>query len=179
MTFTTNKYKQPKQNLIGGCAGTRHGCCPNSRQAASGPNNQGCRLIGGCAGTRYGCCQNSTLAARGPNDRGCPRIIGGCEGTRYGCCPNSTQSASGTNNQGCPTSIPIPLPGRTTVCSRGTYGCVDGSTVGACDPPIIRTPLCTNTIPITPILPATGDELVIGECNQFGGDLVCTYKNYY
>ena len=30
--------------VIGGCAGTRYGCCPNGETAALGPNNKGCNL---------------------------------------------------------------------------------------------------------------------------------------
>lgn len=48
------------QHLLGGCAGTRWGCCPDGRTARSDPLGMNCgkapKLIGGCAGTRWGCC---------------------------------------------------------------------------------------------------------------------------
>ena len=33
---------------VGGCKGTRYGCCPGSNKAASGPNHEGCRLGKNC-----------------------------------------------------------------------------------------------------------------------------------
>jgi hypothetical protein len=57
--------------------------------------------IGGCAGTRYGCCPNSNVPkinfwgtnCYAPNPPPPPPpnptpMAGGCAGTRYGCCPN-------------------------------------------------------------------------------------------
>ena len=42
-------------------------------------------LIGGCRGTRYGCCLDGVTIARSEEDP-CKHLIGGCKGTRYGCC---------------------------------------------------------------------------------------------
>jgi hypothetical protein len=47
---------------IGGCAGTRYGCCPNNYTPKIDQQGSNCNLNpmpGGCAGTRYGCCPNN------------------------------------------------------------------------------------------------------------------------
>lgn len=66
--------------------------------------------VGGCAGTRYGCCPDNMTPKRDMNGTNCyyrpppppnpnpypPQLIlypapvvGGCAGTRYGCCPDN------------------------------------------------------------------------------------------
>ncbi len=70
------------QQLMGGCAGTRYGCCPDGTTAKKYKNDPGClkqlrnlgpggiqRLMGGCAGTRYGCCPDGTTAKKNENDK--------------------------------------------------------------------------------------------------------------
>jgi len=49
---------------IGGCAGTRYGCCPNNITAKIDEIGSNCIIkpIGGCAGTRYGCCPDNVTA---------------------------------------------------------------------------------------------------------------------
>lgn len=101
---------------VGGCGGTRFGCCPDGRTAASGPGTEGCD-VGSCASTEHGCCPHTNIAAKSdfsncllPNhgcftsDFGCcadgvtPKAneygancsavtTEGCHGTQYGCCP--------------------------------------------------------------------------------------------
>lgn len=93
---------------LGGCEGTRWGCCPDGETAKAGASGWNCDyvppapapspspplpvqpLIGGCAGTRWGCCPdgvNAKVDFRGSNcSSPSPRLIGGCAGTRYGCC---------------------------------------------------------------------------------------------
>jgi hypothetical protein len=71
-------------------------------------------IIGGCRGTRYGCCPDSTTPANSKFSN-CPSIpiIGGCSGTEFGCCPDGITSAKGIGYMGCPsmpTPIPIPIP---------------------------------------------------------------------
>jgi hypothetical protein len=55
------------------------------------------RPIGGCAGTRYGCCANGVTPKMDYYGSNCyspphpplpPKPVGGCAGTRYGCCPD-------------------------------------------------------------------------------------------
>ena len=66
--------------------------------------------IGGCGGTRWGCCPGTSIAKTDPYGFNCPgptpqpkpqpQPIGGCSGTRWGCCPNGTtprNNAQGTN----------------------------------------------------------------------------------
>jgi hypothetical protein len=88
--------------FIGGCEGTRWGCCPDGETAKRDSSGWNCDyvpprppgpirpLIGGCAGTRWGCCPdgiNTKVDFRGSNcSSPAPRLIGGCAGTRFGCC---------------------------------------------------------------------------------------------
>lgn len=47
--------------------------------------------IGGCSGTRYGCCPNNMTPKIDVSGSNCiinQKPVGGCSGTRYGCCPN-------------------------------------------------------------------------------------------
>merc|ERR1719163_235570 len=73
---------EEKEMILGGCKGTRWGCCPGTDAAASGPNGEGCDativpmeekaiIVGGCAGTRWGCCPGTDGPASGPNGEGC------------------------------------------------------------------------------------------------------------
>lgn len=87
---------------LGGCEGTRWGCCPDGTTPKADPSGWNCdyvppppnppprSLIGGCEGTRWGCCPdgvNAKVDFRGSNcSSPGPRLIGGCAGTRYGCC---------------------------------------------------------------------------------------------
>jgi len=50
--------------LIGGCSGTRYGCCTDgvTSKNEDGSNCPGTQNIGGCAGTRYGCCTDGVTA---------------------------------------------------------------------------------------------------------------------
>ncbi|GFO11198.1 papilin-like isoform x3 [Plakobranchus ocellatus] len=116
---------------VGGCAGTRYGCCPDGVTARYPPEaNIACPSegagyvihtekkrevvvpdiwVGGCAGTRYGCCPDGVTARYPPEANiACPSEgagyvihtekkrevvvpdiwVGGCAGTRYGCCPD-------------------------------------------------------------------------------------------
>ncbi len=123
------------QHLMGGCAGTRYGCCPDGTTAKKYENDPGClkqlrnlgpggiqRLMGGCAGTKYGCCPDGVTAKKYKNDPGCLKqareagilgpggvqhMIGGCAGTRYGCCPDGT-TAKKYENDKCRSHKPHP-----------------------------------------------------------------------
>jgi hypothetical protein len=54
----------PQPVPVGGCAGTKYGCCPNNITAKIDEIGSNCvsKKIGGCAGTRYGCCPNNVTA---------------------------------------------------------------------------------------------------------------------
>ena len=61
------KHKHPKRHNIGGCEGTRYGCCEGSSIAKEDVEGSNCynykpHKIGGCEGTRYGCCEGSSIA---------------------------------------------------------------------------------------------------------------------
>ena len=60
--------------LIGGCSGTRYGCCPDGVTAKvdeAGLNCPGSQPVGGCAGTRYGCCPDGVTARVDAEGRNC------------------------------------------------------------------------------------------------------------
>jgi hypothetical protein len=92
--FNTNK-KHTRRIYVGGCAGTRYGCCPDEmtpKYDAYGSNCINDERVGGCAGTRYGCCDDKKTAKANPEGTNCSGYnepnVGGCAGTRYGCCPD-------------------------------------------------------------------------------------------
>jgi hypothetical protein len=53
-----------KPHPVGGCAGTRYGCCPDNITAKIDEVGSNCLIkpVGGCAGTRYGCCPDNITA---------------------------------------------------------------------------------------------------------------------
>jgi len=70
---------QPSRPIIGGCAGTRWGCCADGVTPRADPLGTNCGVppapirpvrprIGGCAGTRWGCCPDGVRAKSGPWD---------------------------------------------------------------------------------------------------------------
>ena len=83
-------------------------------------------IVGGCAGTRYGCCYDGTTAKVDYRGSNCPhrprprpnpkpepephhhkKNIGGCEGTQYGCCED------GVSTRPCPKGM-VPMPSSTS-----------------------------------------------------------------
>ena len=44
--------------------------------------------IGGCKGTRYGCCPDGVKPCLDSTCSNCQKLVGGCKGTQYGCCPD-------------------------------------------------------------------------------------------
>lgn len=114
-------------NPIGGCSGTKFGCCPNSTTPKYNTQGTNCNIKGGCEGTMYGCCPDYITAKENPLGTNCPlqlisNLNGGCEGTKYGCCPNTTTpkiNAQGTN---CP---PVVF----NSCTETQYGCCPYSNI--------------------------------------------------
>jgi hypothetical protein len=133
--------RRPRKNHkhIGGCAGTRFGCCDDGVTAKRNFYGKNCPsspkphhhkdIVGGCAGTQYGCCDDNTTAKVDVNGTNC-QTVGGCTGTKYGCCND------GTSPNPCPTGTSLVLdpeqslaPGKLVGGCAGTqYGCCsDGS----------------------------------------------------
>ena len=103
---------------IGGCEGTRFGCCPDGKTAASGSKQEGCKTRSPCFYTEHGCCRDGRTAAKGEGFEGCD--VGGCASTQFGCCPD-TQIAAKKDMSNCPKS---------TGCITSAHGCcADGVTV--------------------------------------------------
>ena len=75
-------HPQPcDQPLIGGCAGTRYGCCPSDGKTSKvddqGSNCPPPLLIGGCAGTRYGCCKDGKTSKQDNMGSNCRENVPG------------------------------------------------------------------------------------------------------
>jgi hypothetical protein len=125
--------------LVGGCAGTQYGCCPDN-VTAKNANGDNCapyppptptEPVGGCAGTQYGCCPDNVTAKHENGDNCAPyppptpvQPVGGCAGTQYGCCPDNV-TARHENGDNC---APYPPPAPTPVqpvggCAGTQYGC--------------------------------------------------------
>lgn len=66
--------------------GSSQPCCPGTEcyeETACIPK------LGGCEGTRFGCCPDgATAAGCDRNAADVSALIGGCSGTRFGCCPD-------------------------------------------------------------------------------------------
>ena len=126
---------------IGGCAGTRFGCCDDGVTAKRNLHGTNCPsspkphhhkdIIGGCAGTQYGCCDDNTTAKIDVNGTNCQTV--GCAGTKYGCCDD------GKSPKPCPPGTssvldPAALDSAKLItgCSGSQYGCcTDGSYAAA------------------------------------------------
>ncbi|KAK2191742.1 hypothetical protein NP493_46g01054 [Ridgeia piscesae] len=110
--------------IVGGCRGTRHGCCPDGLVAAEGPNYLGCPARdpiprGACIEMDFGCCLDGITPAQGPFLYGCPKYT--CQDTEHGCCSDGQTAAKGNDGEGCPDRI--------YGCDRYGYGCCpDGKT---------------------------------------------------
>jgi len=80
--------RERNHNIVGGCAGTRYGCCYDGETAKSDYSGSNCPhkrpepnphpepkpkphkdIIGGCAGTQYGCCDDGTTAKKYDGDK--------------------------------------------------------------------------------------------------------------
>ena len=124
---------------IGGCAGTRFGCCDDGKTAKKNFYGSNCPssprphhhkdIIGGCAGTRFGCCDDGKTAKVDVNGTNC-QTVGGCAGTRFGCCND------GISPNPCPTGTSPVLDPKSSLtseqlaggCAKKKYGCCsDGS----------------------------------------------------
>lgn len=122
---------------IGGCTGTRFGCCDDGKTAKKNYYGSNCPssphphhhhhhkdIIGGCAGTQYGCCPDKKTAKNDKKGTNC------CTGTKYGCCND------GISTQPCPSGTSLVLDPEQSLtpeqlvggCAKKKYGCCsDGS----------------------------------------------------
>lgn len=107
-------------------------------------------IVGGCAGTRYGCCYDGTTAKVDYHGSNCPhkrqprpepkpepephhhkKNIGGCAGTQYGCCDD------GSSTRPCPKGM-VPIPSSTSssepapTSQSNLIGACAGSEFGCC-----------------------------------------------
>ena len=75
---------------MGGCRGTRYGCCTDGVSPARSLDDY-CKFFGGCRGTRYGCCTDGVTPAHSWDDD-C-RLFGSCKSTEFGCCTDGVTPA--------------------------------------------------------------------------------------
>ena len=101
---------------IGGCAGTRFGCCDDGETAKNNSHGSNCPssprphhhkdIVGGCAGTKYGCCNDGVSTQPCPSGTSLvldheqslapAKLVGGCAGTQYGCCSDGSAALAKT-----------------------------------------------------------------------------------
>ena len=119
---------------IGGCAGTRYGCCDDGQTAKKNfygancpsipqPHNKD--IVGGCAGTQYGCCDDGQTAKIDVNGTNCQNV-GGCAGTQYGCCND------GKSVNPCPTGTSLVSDPKTSLTADKLVGGCAGTQYGCC-----------------------------------------------
>ncbi|KAL5008286.1 hypothetical protein ScPMuIL_013867 [Solemya velum] len=121
-----------RRPVVGGCAGTRYGCCSDGRTSAVDEHRSNCYeqpIVGGCAGTRYGCCSDGQTSAVDEHRSNCYEqpIVGGCAGTRYGCCSDGQTSAVDEHRSNC---YEQPIVGG---CAGTRYGCCSDGQTSAVD----------------------------------------------
>lgn len=105
-------------------------------------------IIGGCAGTRYGCCYDGTTAKVDYRGSNCPhkphpkphpepqphhhkKNIGGCKGDMYECCED------GVSTRPCPKGMgPIGIDSSSNaLCAKSKFGCCSDGITTAIAPP--------------------------------------------
>jgi hypothetical protein len=94
----------PQSVWIGGCAGTRYGCCPDgltTRYDQSGTNCIDQVLVGGCDNTEYGCCKDGLTAKRDKMGTNCEKIEN-CANSQYGCCSDDLTMKVDEKGSNCP-----------------------------------------------------------------------------
>ena len=77
-------------------------------------------LIGGCAGTRYGCCNDGVTSKVDSQGSNCPQppLIGGCAGTQFGCCNDGVTSKIDPQGSNCNNASLCCLPTCPTNCHQ-------------------------------------------------------------
>jgi hypothetical protein len=123
--------KGPKGNIfhtpvpvVGGCASTQYGCCPDSVSAKVDANGSNCAPypppVVSCAGTQYGCCPDSVTAKVDANGSNCapyPPVTSSGSTTQYGYCPDNTTAKVDANGSNCAPYPPV------SGCAGTQYGC--------------------------------------------------------
>jgi hypothetical protein len=128
------EHKRNEHKNIGGCAGTRFGCCDDGETAKKNSHGSNCPssprphhhkdIVGGCAGTQYGCCPDKKTAKNDDKGSNC------CVTSKYGCCND------GISIEPCPSGTSLVLDPEQSLapeklaggCSKKKYGCCsDGS----------------------------------------------------
>ena len=97
-------------------------------------------IVGGCAGTRYGCCYDGTTAKVDDRGSNCPhkpgpkpdpkpphhkKDIGGCAGEQYGCCED------GATTRPCPKGM-VPIPSSSSRSNSEPAPASQSNLIGGC-----------------------------------------------
>jgi len=154
------KRRDHEHKRIGGCAGTRFGCCHDGVTAKRNYHGSNCpphphhhkHLVGGCAGTQYGCCDDGVTAKSDENGSNC-QYIGGCGGTQYGCCDDGVTAKSDENGSNC----------------QNIGGCA-GTQYGCCNDGVTPNPCPSGTSLVLDPKSSLAPEKLVGGCagTQYG-----------
>lgn len=88
---------------IGGCAGTRWGCCDDGVTSRLDQNGSNCpaMVTTSCSGTRFGCCADGITAKAEPTGSNCMADLG-CGATEFGCCNDGVTAKTNKEGMNCP-----------------------------------------------------------------------------
>ena len=90
----------PPYPVVGGCAGTIYGCCPDNMTPKRDMNGSNCYYHppSPYPPSPYPIPPHPPLP---PNPNPQP-VVGGCAGTRYGCCPDNVTAKNDNMGGACP-----------------------------------------------------------------------------
>ena len=125
------EHKRNEHKNIGGCAGTRFGCCDDGETAKKNSHGSNCPsssprphhhkdIVGGCAGTQYGCCPDKKTTKNDDKGSNC------CVTSKYGCCND------GISIEPCPSGTSLVLDPEQSLAPAKLVGGCAGTQYGCC-----------------------------------------------
>jgi hypothetical protein len=107
------EHKDPHEQRVGGCNGTRYGCCSDgitTKVDEAGTNCEG--YVPPCGESIYGCCSDGITTKVDEAGTNCKGYVPPCDESIYGCCSDGITTKVDTYGTNCP------LP-----CIASTFGC--------------------------------------------------------
>jgi len=123
--------RKNNNNVVGGCAGTRYGCCYDGETAKQDYHGSNCpphphhKDIGGCAGTQWGCCDDGKTEKTDTNGTNCHSVMD-CKVSKYGCCDD------GISPSPCPNGMTPLAAAAGASSSQNNIGGCGGTQFGCC-----------------------------------------------